>query len=160
MPEWNAVCIFCEDIREENNGETLLGVFKDNLAVPPPPGFVGKIGVFVRVNVPVTSKAGDISVRLTTIDGKDMPIGTFAEIDVKNTLAESAKRGAPLSGFIFRGVASPFLVPQYGRVNVYTKMGAEEILCGTLNFVPTPHSSATASAQPTSQSPSASLAKA
>lgn len=154
MRDWNAVCLFCEDVREEKNGDTLLGIFPDNVNLPVIPTAFPKLGVYVRIHAVVNSKIQSISAKLRTANGEEIPFGSFDEEKIKETFARSEKQGAPTSGFIIRGTAAPFGVLAAGRILMLVKVNDEEIICGSLNLqvVPNP---ATASPQPSGQSPTA-----
>jgi hypothetical protein len=55
----SAVCIFCEDIREEKSGQdTIVGTLPDNLLINPPPpklqdakALMPKLGMYLRINL-------------------------------------------------------------------------------------------------------------
>jgi len=156
MRDWNAVCLFCEDVREEKHGDTLLGIFPDNINVTAIPSAMPKLGVYVRIHINVDSKIQSISAKLRTSTGEEMPFGGFDAAKIKNTLAESSQKGAPTAGFIIRGTAVNFPIKTAGRSSMLVKIDDEEIICGSMNFQVGPNPSATASPQPSSQSPSVS----
>ena len=70
MRDWNAVCLFCEDVREKH-GDTLLGIFPDNINVADIQHHL-RLGVYVRIHINVDSKIQSISAKLRTTTGEEL----------------------------------------------------------------------------------------
>jgi hypothetical protein len=87
------VGLFCEDIREKKSGQiTIVGIFPDNVNIPPPPPSISnpevpqttiipKLGLYIRAHLGLEDDPGPMTVKLIMADGEQLVLGTFdAEI--------------------------------------------------------------------------------
>jgi hypothetical protein len=145
----NIVGLFCEDIREEKFGHTIIGIFPDNMNVSALPCALPKLGIYIRCHIDPLTEIGSISAKLKFADGEEIPLAEFNEAAVKKTQTETREKGTPLAGFIMIAVAMMVQVKQAGLISALVKIGDDEILATTLNIQIDPAiPSATASPQP------------
>lgn len=135
MRPWHAIGLFCEDVRQEKNGQSLMAIWPDNVQVPQIPGALPRMAVFVRVQVEPTADIGAISAKILFPDKSEHPIGDFSAEQVKETQKTSREAGAPWAGFMLTAIAFGFPIEQTGRLLLVAKIGDEEIVCGGLNVV-------------------------
>src|SRR4051794_14344887 len=127
MQSWNAIGLFCDDIREENR--TLLGIFTDHLALGRLPGALPKMGIYVRVHVAADAPPQRISVHLVSPDNST-ELGGFDLDFVKRTQEDSRRNEMPLAGFIVTAIAAPMIFSQAGQIHLVARFGDEETICG------------------------------
>jgi len=132
MHEWNAVGLFCDDIREENR--TLVGIFPDRLAFSTLPAVLPKMGIYVRVNVNANAEARDISVRLRW-SGGEHNLGHFPSDFVRNAQLEILTAELPLAGFVVTAMASPMQFNAPEQFLLLVRFGDEERICGNMLIV-------------------------
>jgi len=133
MRSWHAIGIFCEDIRQEKTGQSLMGIWPDNVNVPEAPGVFPRIGVYVRVHVEPSANVGAISGRLRFPDGSHHELGAFDLNLVKKTQEESRQKDAPWAGFVLTALAYNFPIQAEGRLLLLARIGDDEVVCGSLN---------------------------
>jgi hypothetical protein len=134
MRPWHVVGLFCEDIRHESHTQSIIGILPDNLLVPTVPGFIPKLGIYIRINVDSqVTDIGPISAKIIFESGDELKIDGFSAERAKEILAESLSKGAPYSGFLMMAVAAGVRIDRSGRINVVTKVGDDEVLCASLN---------------------------
>ena len=141
----SAIALFCEDIREEKSGsDILIGVMTDNLnlQIPVPKGTarpkgatggLSKLGIYVRVVLPVDDPVERFDVTLKHPEGTERALGSFSDEGIKETLNEARKRNSPIVGFIFKAIVAPFLLPQDGRLEVHVTTPSRDLIAGILN---------------------------
>lgn len=133
MQAWNAVAVFCEDIREETrNLNSLMGVFPDNMNVPKIPGAFSKIGFYARVHVNAKADVGAISVYLRLPDGHEDSLQTVAADLVKKEQKKSRENQRPNAGFIVQGILNGLPITQEGQLQLIVRVGDEETVAGVL----------------------------
>ena len=142
MVSAHCVAIFCEDIREEAGGtHTIIGVMPDNISLPQPDTktgqqvMLGRLGIYIRVNLNPTTTPCSVRSRLTMAGGKDIPLGDMDIASVERAIADSNSRGFPMVGFIFKAMLAPFPIPAFGLAKAIVTIGEDEIVCGIINFV-------------------------
>jgi len=149
MRSWHAVGLFCEDIRQERSGQSLMAIWPDNLHVPVIPSTIPRLSVFVRINVDPLANIGSISVVLRLFDGSENRIGGFTEENVKDTQKSSRDSDLPWAGFMISAVAFGFQINSTGKLLLVVRVGDEEVICGALNIVGgSSATSSTSSVQP------------
>ena len=146
MHQWHAIGIFCEDVRDEKQSHSLIGVMSDNVNVPAIPGMFPKLGIYVRINVSPSADIGPISLKLHNPNGTQLQLAGFDADFVKKTQQEAADKGSPWAGFMITGIASPFPIEAPGIVLLVATLAGEEVVCAVLNVQLIP--SATASVPP------------
>ena len=135
----NAVGFFCDDIREEvGQKDSVMGIYPDNITVPVIPGNFQRLCIYVRLNIQIEWDQAEITLHLRFEDGTQIEIARFALELIAAEFKGAKERGAPLVGFIAKGIASPLLVPVAGRIRLVAVAGDEEILCAALNVIVTP----------------------
>jgi hypothetical protein len=149
MRSWHAVGLFCEDIRQEQNGQSLMAIWSDNLHVPGLPAILQRISVFIRIHIDPHASVGSISAVLRLFDGSENSIGGFTEDNVKDTQKASRESGLPWAGFMLSAIAFGFPISSSGKLLLVVRVGDEELVCGALNIVSdNPTTSSTSSAAP------------
>jgi hypothetical protein len=145
----NVVGIFCEDVREEKTGHTIIGIFPDNVEVPHMPGAIPKLGIYVRCHIDPIAETGEISLKLKFPNGEESALlAKFDEATVKKTQADTRARGTPLCGLVLIAVLGMVQLREPGRILAIVTISGEEVLAGSLNFGLDPNPPATASPPP------------
>jgi hypothetical protein len=142
MQKWHAIGLFCEDVREEKTGHSLIGIMPDNLRVSSVPGVLPKLGMYFRVHLDPAADAVAISSKVRFPDGTEHVLSTFDQGAVRATQEQSRSKGAPWVGFVMVAVASPLPIPAEGRICAVVTVGDEDIVCGALNVEITPEATA------------------
>src|SRR5215467_7522451 len=135
MPLWHAVGLFCEDIRQEQNGQSLMAIWPDNLNLLQLPTILPRIAVFVRIQVDPVASVGAVSASLRLVDGSENQIGRFTEGSVRDTQRASRDIGLPWAGFMLSAIAFGFTINSTGKMLIVARVGEEEIVCGALNII-------------------------
>jgi len=156
----STVAIFCEDVREEKNGQnTIVGTLPDNLAIVGPP-LVGaglphlpKFACYLRVNVNAQSKPKALSAKVIDAKGTTIAQTEWAQSLIDAAYESSKANKMPLAGFIFKFSSGPFPIVGNGNVKAVVTVDGVEYVAGAVNIQVNP--AATASEQPASQSPAA-----
>ena len=136
MPDISAIGIFCEDIREEKNGQiTLVGILPDGLNVSGGEGtlMLAKLCLYVRVHVaPPDSDAGSVSARIIMPDGSELVKNEVKPERIRNARDKVLKSGAPILGLILRFAVSPLPIATPGRILAEVTVGQNKSICGSL----------------------------
>jgi hypothetical protein len=75
----SACALFCEDVRQEKTGgETLVGVMRDNLAMSSLPGVLPKLGIYIRMNIPLGLEARQVNFYMVMSSGSRNLIGQIS----------------------------------------------------------------------------------
>lgn len=136
MQNPSAFVIFSDDIREEIESKfSIIGAISDVLYVSQLPAALPKMGIVVRVNMPVDFKAKKCAVKILEIDGSQNIIGAFDEGDIERARQQSRKADLPMLGFIIRAVASPYSIPKQGLVRVLVEIDDSELVAGALRII-------------------------
>jgi hypothetical protein len=133
MRRWHAIGLFCEDVRE--NGSSLTGILPDNIEVPKVPAMMGKIGIYVRVNLDPEDNIKSVTAKIKFPDGSEASLGGFTADTIERTRRDLIDKGAPWVGLIITGVATPFPIQKTGRLSIVVIVDDQEIICGSLNVV-------------------------
>lgn len=135
MNQYNVVCLFCEDIREETQEKySLAGIFPDNVNVGAIPSVFPKLGIYVRVNLAIDFEINEFSFNLRLPNGETIKLHNYDVAAVKTEQQNAKKLGAPYAGFLFRAMASPAPIPAAGRMLAIMNINGEEIVAGHLNI--------------------------
>ena len=133
MPDISIVGFFCEDIREEVQGQmSLVGVFPDRLNVPAIPGQMPKISFYVRVHV---RNGVDVS-GLTAV----AQLPGLAEVSLppieKRVVDEAGKDTEDLDfyGIILHGTIAPFPVQEAGIARIIVRALGKEYLAARIRL--------------------------
>lgn len=130
----SVVGFFCEDIRDEQTGgETLIGVFPDNMVVPGVPGALPRAAVYVRINFDPTTPPAGGHIVMRWHDGTETVIGDITEALITQSRDGVVSSGLPIVGIKSKTILSPFVVPSAGRIDLVAKFGDAEHLCAILN---------------------------
>lgn len=144
----NALGIFCEDIREERTGLTLIGVFPDNinLAVETPgevvvipsdrpmPKRISQLCIYARVNFGQEENIDSIIIRLIFPDGKKQELGVVSRETIEGAKKKAKSKGNPLAGVIARATVGGFNIAKPGVMKLEMDIGGESYLVAALNF--------------------------
>jgi hypothetical protein len=137
MQPVSVICLFCEDIRQEQNGvNTLVGVLPDNMAFEKLPAVLPKLGIYVRINIDPAVDPGTMSLALS-VPGIDdhIPIAEVEHRLIEAVRKDAQGQQAPIAGIISRAVFSPFNIPREGRMRALATIRGEPVTCGSLNIV-------------------------
>lgn len=149
MPSWNAIGLFCEDVRQEAQTISLIGVLPDNVQLQVIPSAFPKLAIYLRAHVDPAMDIKSISAKLRFPDGVENRLSEFDPALIKATLDGCRKSGAPIAAFIISGVAAPMPIQMAGRISIIMQIDSDEVVCGTLNIQAAPTVSAvSASLQP------------
>lgn len=136
MRDISAVALFCDDIREEVSGaHSLIGVLGDNIVVPSFPGAVAKLGIYVRLHIPVDFSACKFDIILEYPNGTNIKVAEVNEILVEKTIKDAKISGNRIAGIYSKLIASPFPVSEAGRIIVKIKYNGHEYVIGAINFL-------------------------
>ena len=155
---WQIVGIFCDDIRQEaQNRVSLMGIWPDNLNVSQIPGALPRLGIYVRchLNVDAKIKSFGLTIRFPCGETEVFP-SDFNEERIQQAQDNSKAKGAMHAGLLFSAVMMNVQIKTAGRFELIASVDGQEIVCGALNILLRPPATTSASAQPPSQSPSAS----
>lgn len=134
MSNWNAVGLFCDDVRQEIGGTTtIVGLQPDNMLVPQFPCTLLKLTFVVRIHIPIEIEPRELSARIILTDGKELLLGTFSAQDIDKAREQNRSKNIPTVGFILTAVAGGLNIPVAGLIKLFAKFGDEERLCGVLN---------------------------
>jgi hypothetical protein len=135
---FSIIAFFCEDVREETSGtHTIVGVLPDNLNIGATPGMLPKLGVYVRIQMPLDANPQKIVVRIKVPGELNLELAKF------DSLIEEAKTNArnidmPFFGLIAKGTLSPLPIAAPGRIEAIVEIDGREHICGALNLIQSP----------------------
>jgi hypothetical protein len=141
-----AVCIFCEDVREEKSGQdTIIGILPDNLVATRPPSGVTspnirllpRLGIYMRIHLDADQDAPkEVSAKVINIDGQIVAHSTWETATVEKSFSDSRANKIPVVGLIFKLVVAPFpLTPEGGRITAVAIVDGVERIAGALNVI-------------------------
>ena len=128
--------IFCEDIREERNGQvSLIGLFLDNVGVPAFPGMMPKLSVYARVMLPIEDPPPrELKLVLEPTWGREIPFGVVDESQIRRAYETARADNAPRYGLLMWGSLVPFPVQEAGILWAKIFVDGTEIRAGHLRF--------------------------
>jgi hypothetical protein len=147
MMPLSAVCVFCEDIREEKSGQdTIVGTLPDNLVAAKSPSveesanmrpLLPRLGFYLRIHLDAERDIPkEISAKVINTDGQLITQSSWERSVLDHTFAESRKNKMPLVGLIFKVVAAPLPVTmEGGKITVVVTVDGVEHLAGALNVI-------------------------
>ena len=139
MSDILVTALFCEDIRREQSGQrTLVGVLNDTLAVPKFPGSFPRLGVFIRVAVPIARQIRVLEHRLLSPDGTKIAEILVPQELVNEIHTDAKSKGNPKYGFISEFQMTMLGIEKAGIFEVISKFDDEEVQSGFLNIVGVP----------------------
>src|SRR5204863_9495434 len=96
-----AIALFCEDIREEQQGTSdIVGVLPDNLSVGPGPGFLPKLAIYLRIHLDHAVSVHTIRARIILSDGRGLDMAHFDLGSVEVAKKESIQNSIPCTGLV------------------------------------------------------------
>src|SRR5437868_1694356 len=139
MVTFSAVCLFCEDIRQELSGQdTIVGTLPDNLQieVPPPPvpnarAMLPRIGIYLRINFKADAdKPSTASAKVLNISGNIISESEWTSSVIDKAFADAKTRQLPVVGLLFKVVAGPIPITAVGGkiTAIVTIDGADHIV--------------------------------
>jgi hypothetical protein len=153
MPDFSAVGLFCEDIREEKTGQdTLVGILPDNMTVQVG-AIIPKLCLYVRIHIDPGTELSPVSLRVLAPNDDLLGTNEFGADLVRETREKALAKAAPITGLISKLIWLGFRIREPGRLRALLRVGDEEILCGALNLQITP--APTVAEQQSEQSPAA-----
>lgn len=134
-PPFVAVAVFCESIRQETGGaETLVGVMSDNVNVPQVPAMIGRLALYVRVQVDPDFDPNPVSLALRLPDNTEVDLGQVDATVFDRARQQAREQGKPYGGVIVRSEMVPFGIPKHGRIEAILRTSTDKVLCGHLTF--------------------------
>jgi hypothetical protein len=146
MIPFSAVCVFCEDIREEKSGQdTIVGTLPDNLIAARSPCVVSpnarpvlpRLGIYLRIHLDAQQDAPkEISAKLINAEGQVIADSAWERSVVDRTFADAKANHMPLVGLIFKVVIAPFpITPEGGKITAMSIVDGVERVAGALNII-------------------------
>lgn len=131
----SAVCLFCDDIREERSGtDTIVGIFPDNLTIHQIPAILPRLAVYGRIVVSSENPPERVRVRIEF--PWDQPPIEHVILEGSRLASEaegSRVKGSPILTVLVKAVLSPMPIQSAGRLLVFVFVDDEEFLGATLN---------------------------
>lgn len=139
--------MFCEDIREEKSGQvSIVGILPDSIRLPPPPAsikrqdgepsiVIPKLGLYVRLLLPIGSLKGPIPVKLKLTDGTNLSLGEIDNALIEKSVAEARAIDLPIAGIVFHAVMQGFQITKPGLIKAVIVHEGKEQVCGVLNVI-------------------------
>jgi hypothetical protein len=134
----SAVCVFCEDLREDKSGQDIIiGTLPDNLVGQASLAFLPRIGAYLRVHLDVERDIPkEISAKLLTTDGQLVAETMWDRSVVDKAFADSKTNHMPIVGLIFKVVVAPFPIStEGGKITALVIIDGVEYLAGAVNIV-------------------------
>ncbi len=147
MNPFSAVCVFCEDIREEKSGQdTIVGTLPDNLVAAKSPSLgaaqnirpgLPRLGVYLRIHLDAEQEIPkEVSAKVINTDGQIVANSTWDHSVVEKTFADSRENHMPVVSLIFKVVAAPFMLNmEGGKITVIAIVDGVERVAGALNVI-------------------------
>lgn len=136
MPEISAVVLFCEDIREEKSGTySIIGVLGDNMIVPGFPGAMPKLGVYIRINIPIELEPQSYKIYFTFPDGNRILANSVDIEMVEKAIRDAKDESNLIAGIYSQMIASPLAISQAGRFEVDLEWAGGKKFLGSLKFM-------------------------
>ena len=136
MQRFSAIGMFCEDIREEKNGQDILvGILPDSLTIAQTPSFIPKLGLYIRVHVRVDAPCHSLHSRLVNTDGTHIDFPPFDPSEIEKSFQGSLETGMTFTGLIMKAIMGPFPVPKVGIIRAYLSIDDEEFEAAALNIL-------------------------
>lgn len=131
----NAVSLFCEDVRQEANGqEIIIGIFKDKLFVNILPGMLPKLSVYTRINIPNDLDIQNLGVYLVSSIGENIVENKIDMGLIKSNKNIAIESGTPYTGITSRVTLSPFSVEEPKSLIVNVVADLQTIVSGVLHI--------------------------
>jgi hypothetical protein len=132
----SSICLFCEDIRhEQNNVDTLVGVLPDNINIATAPVLLPKLALYFVTVFPLSKVPTTISVRLQTPWPTELVnLGAVSQEQIANAVNEAREQGSDGVKFISKTIVSPFNIQGPGKIAAITSIDNRSILAGILRF--------------------------
>jgi hypothetical protein len=151
----SGIALFCDDVRREVGGrETLIGVLPD--ATPfPRPMRLQRLVVYYRVKFEVSKTYSETIQPQLEFNGEAVDVSATTGPMPISLINQALQRGKNqnLSHVTLHALArlrEPLFVEKDSRIDAILNVGAEKVICGTLNFILDP---SIASSRPSLQSP-------
>lgn len=136
-PDFTAVALFCEDIRDEvEETFTLVGLLPDNIVVQQLPGMLPKLAVLIRIHLRLdhVDDEAPLIFRIHTPGAETLENSISADLVVKSR-ADAEKLGTPFVVVNAKVRASPFAIKAAGQVQVTVEYrDSGEVLAAIVNL--------------------------
>jgi hypothetical protein len=132
----SAVCIFCEDVRNEaNGGETFIGVLPDGVSVEALPGIINRLTTHTRITFPPAQAPKSLrsSLRIERV-GITLYDSDIESAVIERAARESLEQETPLATVINRVVMGDLNIPEPCRLLSCLNIDGEEYIVGTLRI--------------------------
>jgi hypothetical protein len=140
--------LFCEDIREEKNGQvSLVGIMPDNANIPSPPtsppknentilqGMLPKLALYVRVHLALEDDPGPMQISLIFPNGEAAVLTTISEDIIETSKKEAKAKDLPIAGIFSHMVFIGFRVPGSGKLVAVLDSKYGRQTCAVLNLI-------------------------
>ena len=133
MTQLVVVSLFCEDIRQEANGQkTIVGTFTDSITVPKIPGAFPKLAIYSRLNVPIDFKIEKISYQLLDPDGDIIAEQIVPKELIESNHIDAKSKNHPMYGFISELKMNMLTIKREGVYSVISELNDEKFTSGFL----------------------------
>jgi hypothetical protein len=135
MKPYEAVGVFCDDIREEVGGKiTLIGIYSDNVNVTSIPGAFVQLSVYVRVHINLNFDAKEVILLMRLADGEEIQVGDFDPRIIKAQRAQQdTSNPSPYVGLVMQAQFIQLAIKQTGRMLAVVRINGEETIATSLN---------------------------
>lgn len=129
----SAVCIFCEDIRQEQSGQdTLVGTLPDTLEINALPINFPKFAIYLRVHLDVDHQPREISARVLNTNESEISAATWDQTLLDTAFAGSRANQLPIVGLIFKVLVSPLNITSAGNIVATATIDGIDYVAGSL----------------------------
>jgi Family of unknown function (DUF6941) len=131
----SVIAVFCESVRQEVGGQSILGIMSDNIKVPRFPGAFTDLAIYARVHYAPESAPSTMALAMKNPWNEQDYLRIEANpSDISRGAEEAKAMGAPITGHILFAKISNFAVTGPGRLNAMVEVDGESILAATLNI--------------------------
>jgi len=143
------VGLFCEDVRDEKNGQqTIVGVFPDATFVGSVPAVLPKLVLYVRTVFSPNDEVEIITMLLKNADGEEIEMNKVPVELLRGAQNEVRKTGSPVATIVSVLGFANFPIPTHGRIALLARIGKRDHTVCTLKFQGPPATSSTEPSPP------------
>lgn len=133
MQAVSAVCIFCEDIRQERSGQdTLVGTLPDTVEMSALPINFPKFAIYLRIHLDVDRQPREISAKVLNTNGSEISAATWDQTLLDTAFAGSRANELPIVGLIFKSFVSPLIITSAGKIVATATIDGIDYVAGSL----------------------------
>jgi hypothetical protein len=106
----------------------------DNVNVPEVPVMMGRLALYVRIQIDPDFDPNPVSLALRLLDDTEADLGKIDATVFDNARQQAREQGKPYGGVIVRSAMAPFAIMKYGRIEAILRTSTDNVLCGHLTF--------------------------